>query len=195
MKLIDSYLSHRKVRVSVEGELSTPKEIEVEVPQGPVLAPTLYSLHTNYTPPNPRGPTSPLCRWQVYICNRTQAGIVPRKLQRGLTAMELWRERWNIKINEDKTRSIYFCHIRGPVGIHLTLKGRNNRFVKEMKYLGVIFYSRITWRQHTDSIVTQALQTFIRIYPLLKSERLSAKSKLTLYEALMRSKMTYACPA
>jgi hypothetical protein len=30
---------------------------------------------------------------------------------------------------------------------------------------------------------------------LLKSERLSAKSKLTLYKTLMRSKMTCACPA
>jgi hypothetical protein len=29
----------------------------------------------------------------------------------------------------------------------------------------------------------------------LKSERLSAKSKLTFYKALMRSKKTYACPA
>jgi len=40
-----------------------------------------------------------------------------------------------------------------------------------------------------------ALQTFIRIYPLLKSERLSAKPKLTLYKASMRSRIIYACPA
>jgi hypothetical protein len=36
---------------------------------------------------------------------------------------------------------------------------------------------------------------FIRISPFLKSERLSIKSKLTFYKALIRSKMTYACPA
>jgi transposase len=35
----------------------------------------------------------------------------------------------------------------------------------------------------------------ISVRPLLKSERLSAKSKLTLYKALIRYKMTYACPA
>jgi hypothetical protein len=46
-----------------------------------------------------------------------------------------------------------------------------------------------------DSIVTKALRTFIRTYPLLKSERLGANSKLTLYKALMRSKTTYVCPA
>jgi hypothetical protein len=41
-------------------------------------------------------------------------------------------------------------------------------------------------------IVTKALRTYIRIYPLLKSEQLSAKSKVTLYKALLGSKMTYA---
>jgi len=46
---------------------------------------------------------------------------------------------WNIKISEDKTQAIYFSHRHGPVGTHLTLKGWNIPFVKEVKYLGVIF--------------------------------------------------------
>jgi len=45
------------------------------------------------------------------------------------------------------------------------------------------------------SIVTKALRTFIKFYPFLKSERLSTKLKLTLHKALLRSKMTYTCPA
>jgi hypothetical protein len=122
-------------------------------------------------------------------------GYVLRKLQSRLTAMEAGCERWNIKINEDKTQSIYFSHRRGSVGTHLTLKGRNITFVKEVKYLCVIFDSKVTWRQHIDLIVTKALRTYIRFYSLLKSDQLSAKSKLTLYKALMRSKMTYACPS
>jgi hypothetical protein len=83
---------------------------------------------------------------------------------------------------------------RAPLGTHLTLKGRNFRFVKEVKYFFVIFDSKMTWRKHIDSIVTKALQTYIRIYSLLKIDRLSAKSKLTLYKALIRSEMTYDCP-
>jgi hypothetical protein len=41
----------------------------------------------------------------------------------------------------------------------------------------------------------KAFRTFIRIYFLFKSERLSANTKLTLYKALRESAMTYACPA
>jgi len=48
---------------------------------------------------------------------------------------------------------------------------------------------------HIDLIVTKALRTFVQIYALMKSERLSIKSKMTLYKALITSKMTYACLA
>jgi hypothetical protein len=41
IKLISSFLSQRKFRVSVEGEMSTPSEIQAGVPQGSVLSPTL----------------------------------------------------------------------------------------------------------------------------------------------------------
>jgi len=44
-------------------------------------------------------------------------------------------------------------------------------------------------------IAAEAFETFTRIYLLLKSKRLSANTKLTLYKALIRSVMTYACLA
>jgi hypothetical protein len=44
-------------------------------------------------------------------------------------------------------------------------------------------------------IEAKAFRTFIRIYSLFKSERLSANTKLTLYKAPIRSVMTYFCPA
>jgi hypothetical protein len=42
---------------------------------------------------------------------------------------------------------------------------------------------------------TSSFRTFIKIYSLFKSERLSANIKLTLHETLIKSVMTYACPA
>jgi hypothetical protein len=44
-------------------------------------------------------------------------------------------------------------------------------------------------------IEAKAFRTFSRMYSLFKSERLSANIKLTLHKALIRSVMTYACPA
>jgi hypothetical protein len=123
-----------------------------------------------------------------------KVGYIVRKLQRGLNSMVAWYESWNIKINEDRTRAIYFSHQRAPHE-SLILNGRNIPFVKNVKYLGVIFDKRITWRLHTKRIEAKAFRTFIRLYSIFKSERLNANIKLTLLKALIRSVMTYACPA
>jgi hypothetical protein len=63
---------------------------------------------------------------------------------------------------------------------HLILNGRNISFANSAKYLGVIFDRRVTWRLHIEMIEAKAFGTFIRMYSLFKSERLSANIKLTL---------------
>jgi hypothetical protein len=54
----------------------------------------------------------------------SKEGYVLRKLQRGLNAMEEWCEKCNIKINEEKTRAVYFSKRLRRVEAYLTLKGR-----------------------------------------------------------------------
>jgi hypothetical protein len=80
-----------------------------------------------------------------------------------------WCERWNIKINEDKTQAIYFSQQRRPPDS--TLNGRNIPFVNSVKYLGVIFDKRMTWRLHVETIEAKAFRTFIILYYLFRSER------------------------
>jgi hypothetical protein len=82
-----------------------------------------------------------------------------------------------------------------PPEAHLTLNGWNIPFFNHVKYVGVIFDKRITWRLHIERTEAKAFRTFIRIYCLFKSEELSANIKLTLHKALIRSVMTYACHA
>jgi hypothetical protein len=109
--------------------------------------------------------------------------------------MAAWCERWNIDTNEDKTRAIYFSHrIRLSELLH-TLNERNIPFVNSVKYLDVIFVKKISWRLHIETVEAKALRTFIRIYPLFRSGRLSTNIKLTLHKALIRSTIAYACPA
>jgi hypothetical protein len=55
---------------------------------------------------------------------------------------------------------------------------------ESFKYLGVIFSKRITWRLHIEIIEAKAFRTFIRVFSLLKSERLGENIKLTLHKAL-----------
>jgi hypothetical protein len=75
------------------------------------------------------------------------------------------------------------------------VNGRNIPFVNSVKYLGVIFDKKVTWRLHIEMIEAKAFRTIIRIYTIFKSERLSTNIKLTLHKPLIRSIMTYAFPA
>jgi hypothetical protein len=104
--------------------------------------------------------------------------------------IEEWSKRWNIKISKDKTQAIYFSHRIRPSESLLTLNGRNISFVNNVKYLGVIFDKKITWRPHIELIEAKAFRASITTYSLLKSKQLSTNIK-----ALIRSVMTYACPA
>jgi hypothetical protein len=45
IKLINYFLSQREFGVLVEGEMSTPKDIQAGVPQGSFLSPILYSIY------------------------------------------------------------------------------------------------------------------------------------------------------
>jgi hypothetical protein len=44
IELIGSFLSPRKFRVSVEGEMSTPRVMQAGVPQGSALYPTFFNM-------------------------------------------------------------------------------------------------------------------------------------------------------
>jgi hypothetical protein len=146
LKLLGSFLSQRKFRVSVEGEMSTPREMQAGVPQGSVLSPTLLNLYINDAPLTRGVHLALFADVTCLYATARKEGFIIRKFQRGLSSMEVWCVRWNIKINEDKTRGIYFSRNRRPPESRLTLNGKNFPFVNNAKYLGVIFDRKITWR-------------------------------------------------
>jgi hypothetical protein len=121
----------------VPGEMSTPLDIKVGVPQGSVLALPLYSLYINDTPQTPRVYLAffadDTC---MYTVDRKE-GYVLRKLQRGLISMESWCERWNMKITDDKTQTIYFSHRRRPVEVFLILKRRHIPLINNVEHLAI----------------------------------------------------------
>jgi hypothetical protein len=131
IKLISSFLSNRKFRVSVEGEISTPREIQAGVPQG-----------------------------SIYTTDRKEGNVL-RKLQHGLTSVGSWCERWTIKFNEGKNQAIYFSRVRRLPETSLILNGRNIPFVDHTKYLGVSVDRKITSKMHIEAMEAKALRTFL----------------------------------
>jgi hypothetical protein len=67
--------------------------------------------------------------------------------------------------------------------------------VNHIKYLGVTFDRKITWRLRIEMITAKTFKTLLRIYSLFRSERLSTNIKLVLHIAFINSILTYVCPA
>jgi hypothetical protein len=94
--------------------MSTPRCMKAGMPQGSVLSPTLYILYINDTPQTIGVNLALFADDTCLYATECKEGYVLRKAQRGLNSMLPWCERWNIKINEDKTQEIYFSHQRRP---------------------------------------------------------------------------------
>jgi hypothetical protein len=124
----------------------------------------------------------------LYVTDRME-DFVLRKLQRGLSSMETWCERQNIKLNEEKTRGIYFSHRRGLPESHIILNERNISFANS-----VTFDRKITWWLHIEMIEAKTSRTFIRVYSLFRGEWLSANIKSTLHKCLIKNIMTHSYP-
>jgi hypothetical protein len=193
INLIASFLTSRKFKVSVECEISSPRKVAAGVTQSSVPARVLYSLYINDAP---QAPGIHLALFADNTCvhaTEKHEHRVLNKLQRGLTAVGLWCQRWNIKINEGKTEAIYFSKRRRMPGDDLQLNGVNIPFVNSVKYLSVIFDRMMTWRPHIEKISAKALGPYIRTYSIYKSKHLSANIKLILYRELIRLIMSYPC--
>jgi retron-type reverse transcriptase len=48
IKLLGPFLSARKFRVSVQGEMSTPRVVQAGLPQGSVMSPILFNMYIIY---------------------------------------------------------------------------------------------------------------------------------------------------
>jgi hypothetical protein len=126
LKIINSSLSQRKFRVSVEGEISPQRDIQAGVPQGSVLSPTQPSRYMNDTPQTPDVYLALFADDTCIYATDRKEGHTIRKLQRGLSAIEAWGESWNLKISRDKTQIIYFAHRLRLPEAHLILNGQRS---------------------------------------------------------------------
>jgi retron-type reverse transcriptase len=90
IKLISSSLSKRRFRVSVEGEMSTLRDIKAGVPQGSVLSPTLYNLFINELPQTAGVNLALFADDTSLYATEHKEAYVLRKLQRGLSSMTAW---------------------------------------------------------------------------------------------------------
>ena len=106
---------------------------------------------------------------------------------------------WKIKLNNSKTEAILFTHSRIMQKLkkdhQILLNGSKLIWHDQVKYLGVLLDSKLTFSKNIQTNVVKAKKVISTLYCLLKKHsHVNFHSKLTIYKSYIRPILTYACP-
>lgn len=187
--LVKSYLSDRTFVVRQNSSHSNYFNILAGVPQGSDIAPFLYNIFTHDIPKTSFTELGSYADDTAIVASNENPNTVSNMLQRHLNIIDLWTKRWKIKINETKSSFITFTLKKGSCPV-VTLNSIPIPSYSEVKYLGLILDSKLTWNPHLKA-KRKALNTRLHLLrPLLKS-KMNINIKLLIYKSLLRPLWTY----
>lgn len=195
--LIHSYLANRTFQVTLLNAKSNRRVIRAGVPQGSVIAPTLFSLYVRDIPAHPQTELALYADDTAVIATSKKIELLQKYLDQHLLQIQEWLKLWRIKVNVSKSAAVLFTRRRRfPQPRPLALCGENIQWAKDVKYLGVTLDSSLTFRLHIENVRNKARRTKGILRSLFhKRSKLSTANCLTLYKALIRPQMDYACPS
>jgi hypothetical protein len=199
--LLYNYLHHRSFYVSIRNSSSEIHPISAGVPQGSLLGPTLFNLFINDFPQINTDPNLAITLYADDAAINVRSGDVSlavRKLNAALALLEPWLLNWRIQINIHKSSVTIFSkrrnHLRGPLS-PVTLFNQYIPWINNPKYLGVTLDSKMTFKLHITHTLRKLNYRLRQLYPIInRSSSIDIHLALTIYKALIRPIMTYACP-
>ena len=185
-KWVKSFLSGRKHRVSVEGELSCWANVKSGIPQGSVLGPILFVIFINDMPNTIRS-FCQLFADDAKIFRNIKSPSDSDCLQEDIDKLTEWSIRWQLPFNESKCKSMHIGYKnewrKYKMNDHLLEQ------VTEEKDLGVIIDNELKFHKHTAATIKKANS----ILGLIKKSFVSLDkySLPLLYKSLIRPHLEY----
>ena len=195
--LISSFLSNRRLRVILDGKSSEEYPVNVGVPQGSILGPTLFLLYINDLPDDV------ICDIAIYAddstlyskCDRAsdlwQQLELASKLESDLRDTVDWGKKWLVDFNAEKTQLVSFDWSNNNGSIDVKMGGSILEEKSSFRMLGLTFSCKLDWGSYIISI---AKTTSKKIGALIRSMKfLSPDVALNLYKSTIRPCMEYCC--
>lgn len=190
IKIIQSFLENRRFVVKHNEAFSSERRMEAGVVQGSVLGPILYTIYTCDIPKTPGSELALYADDTAILVRDKNAKFAAIRLQHALTSVIKWCRCWKIKINEDKCQAICFSRSR-TLPNKLELNDLEIPWSDEIKYLGIVFDKKFTFKKHIELTKTRSTIIIQKLYGLFKSKNLDLKRKLQVYTTIIRPMITY----
>jgi len=172
-------------------ETSSRFPIHSGVPHSSILVPLLYMLYTSDLPASRKTTLSTFADDTAIFATHSDPTTASLNLQDLPYNIEKWLQKWKIKVNETKSSHITFTLLKDqcpPVCINQTVIPH----VEMVKYLGLHFDHRLTWKEHVAMKRKQLNHKTREIKWLIgKNSPLSLENKILIYKTILKPVWTY----
>ena len=165
------------------------------VPQGSILSVTLFGMKINSIVNciKPGTQCSLIVDDFLACCRSKQMRSIERQLQQCLNNLQKWADENGFKFSKTKTVCLHFCNLRK---IHsepqLKIYDIDIPVVKETKFLGIIFDSKLSFIPHLKHLRTKCLKALNLLRVVAhKDWGTDFNTLIKLYRCLVRSKLDY----
>ena len=191
--LISAFLINRQLRMVLDGKSSQEYPVNVGVPQGSILGPTLFLLYINDLPDDI------ICDIAIYAYDTTlyskydQASYLwqqlelASELESNLQDIVNWGKKWLVDLN------VSFDWSSNTSAIDVKLDGSVLEEKSSFKMLGLTFSSKLDWGSYIISIAKTGPKKIGAVIHSMKF--LSPEVALYLYKSTICPCMEYCCHA
>ena len=191
LEWFSNYLKDRKQRVIINGICSEFMKILAGVPQGSVLGPLLFLIFINDITDDIRAGiklfADDTCLYIIFETNN--AGEATDTLNSDLDTVNKWAKKWLVTFNPQKTKSLYVSLKNNLNPPRLIFDGHYLDNIDSHKHLGLELNSKLTWKNHIDSITSTADKK-LNLLTHLK-HTLDRQTLLIMYQSFIRPSLEY----
>jgi hypothetical protein len=147
-----SYLTGRQHRVRINNTLSTNLKIKHGVPQGSVLGPLLFIIYINEIFLLPlRGIVLGYADDTSLLYSAATAEQINVDFKHDEKILTAWFRKNFLHLNTNKCKGIIYSYmkIRWARGVKLKIENEELEITNKVKYLGLIFDEKLTWKEHS----------------------------------------------
>ena len=135
-----------------------------------------------------------LCGWLCYYVWISHCRCYPKEITTYYPQSRKWTLENDFTISKNKTVAMHFCSDKKCMDLVLQLDNDSIQFVKEAKFLGLIWDTKLTFEPHIKYLKARC-QKSLNILKVLSRTEWGADQTtlLKLYRSLVRSKLDYGC--
>ena len=188
-----SFLEGRTFQAFILGKLSEKYDIEIDVPQGAILSPLLFSVFMSDMPILPGVNYSLFADDLCFYVVADEYDEALQNMQEALNHFRTWAAEWKGNINPDKSYVQYFTRKRITLPILLKYGNVPIPYAKQHKFLGLHFDSPLlTWKTHIEELVRNCYKR-LNIMRASSSKAWGADRKTLplIYKTFVGSKIDY----